>query len=202
MTDNNNQVIDTLQNDIELLIESYIDTLNNPDDIYNNKGAINGLLKYLYNNYIGDLLNNKTLRGANRYDIKVLNKLWEIYTSIIYKYQLVNPRISIEQYCSMFVNISRETIYKYNSGDNRDDVTHEYMDTVKKWRTECQAVLMADDSVKSIFLLKACHGLSDNITPVETIEQIRTEQLPNLGLHNAITGDNNVVDLPVKSLET
>lgn len=175
------EVTDIMEADIEELTEKYISTLRDAEDIYNNKGCINGLLKYLYNNYVGDLLNNKTYRDANRYDIKTLDKLWTIYTNIIYKYQTINPRITIYQYC-VFTGISRETLYRYKENIYKG-LSPEYGYAVKKWENECQTVLLGDDSIKSIFILKACYGMNDNLQqiPLES-QQTTTEALPNLGI--------------------
>ena len=138
------------------------------------------LTQYLYNNYIGDLLQNKLEHKLNNIkpvypDIKQLACIFDIYISLVYKYKF-NNRPSILEF-SILTGISRETIYRWLNGevdndiinscideDKRRHITSEYSYTVAKWQSICEQSLVDGNGeyVKEIFLLKAKHGYKDN----------------------------------------
>lgn len=181
------QDIEVYEDKIYMLCDDYINAMYNPDDIYTNNGLFVDMLKYIYRNYIGDLLNNKDSAIAHRYkDIKLLDNLFNIYTHLVYKYK-ANKKPLISEY-SIFTNVSRDIIHDWKTG-NRREVSPEYVHAVKNWYQECENALVNQGGVFEIFQLKACYNWNDNLAAIPLDQQNRTqtvEALPDLGLHNAI----------------
>lgn len=175
-----NQVVNKLEADIAELVEQYIQTLDDPAELKENNGLFVDMLKYIYKHYIRFILDNDTNKGANRYDYKLLDDLFNIYTELVYKYKK-NKRPLISEYC-LFIHISDDTLYNIRYSRN-DKVTQADRDNVKRWYMECQNALKNGGSVFEIFLLKACYGLNDNLAaiPIEAQGQaLSINQLPDL----------------------
>ena len=168
------------------------------EEIKNNKAFFPRLVNYIYNNYLGDLLQNKLdykLKGIKPIypDIKQLDLLFYIYIDLVSKYKW-NNRPSILEY-SILTGISRETIYNWlkgdisgvdNKQDKRKHITKEYIDTVQKWVGICEQSLVDGngDTIKEIFILKSKYGYREadkdiNIT-VEHKQLVSAEELPRL----------------------
>lgn len=174
---NDNNVTDNLKNDIETLTQEYINTLNDPSDIYKNH-TITGLFHYIYNNYIGDLLNNKRVGNRPTYNnIQLLDDLFNIYIDLCFRF---NNTPTILEF-SLFTGINRDTFNTWLNGYVKN-VTTDYTDTVKKWRNTCELAQVKDQGVKSIFLLKAVYNYNDEHIAQETIQERNIEKLPDL--HN------------------
>ena len=77
------------------------------------------LINYLYDNYIGDLLGNRHNDRKVIYpDIDLLDHLFSIYLSLVYKYKF-NNRPSILEF-SILTGINRDTFYKWMNKDFTD----------------------------------------------------------------------------------
>ena len=114
--------------------------------------------------------------------LKILNKIFYIYTSLVYKYKQ-NKRPSILEF-TLFVNINRQTIYNVLNGANKN-VTPETIDNVKKWFTECENMLANGSSVFEIFLLKSQYRYNDNLAPIPIESQgpaLIASELPDLSI--------------------
>ena len=158
------------------LADEYIDTLRNPDDIYNSN-TFTGLIKYINRKYLRD---NKDIIVA---DINILNNIWELYVELVYKY---NQKPIIEEF-ALLIGISRETIYSWMRGEYRNDICERLgssrSDTIKKWQDECRIgryKSAASGNVGGIFLCKAVDGMvetapipTENRAQVQSIEQIQ-----------------------------
>jgi hypothetical protein len=181
------EVVDRLETDIFETAQNYINTLNDPDEIYKNNGLFVDMLKYIYKNYLVYVLKND--RGtANRYDYKLLDKVFNIYTSLVYRYKQ-NKRPSILEF-TIFTKLDSNTFYSaVNGGKNK--LTREDIENVKRWIKECENSLTNTDSVFSIFLLKAKYGYNDNLGVVPYESQggaLSANELPDLGsCQNAIS---------------
>lgn len=164
-------------------IYSYIDDLiiseyqnKSQEELKQEKSFFPRLVQYLYNNCIGDILQNKLdykMQGIKpRYeDIKVIDNIFNIYTELVYKYKF-NNRPSITEFC-LLTGIARDTIYNWLKGDvdnyilnntsedKRRYITSEYADTVKKWQMTTEQSLVDGNGVMEIFLLKSVHGFKD-----------------------------------------
>jgi len=175
-----NQVVDKLEADIAEIVEQYIQTLDDPTELKENNGLFVDMLKYIYKHYIRFILDNDTNKGANRYDYKLLDNLFNIYTELVYRYKK-NKRPLISEYC-LFTHISDETLYNIRYCRN-DKATLEDRENVKRWYKECETALANGGSVFEIFLLKSCYGFNDNLAPIPIEAQGATlsiQQLPDL----------------------
>ena len=174
------EVLSEIEVNIYDLVDRYISELNDPEEIYQNNGLFIDMLKYIYRYYVCILLDNKH-NVNNRYDYKILDNLFNIYTSLVYKYKK-NKQPYINEFC-LFVNISRETLYNIRYGQVKK-ASPEDLQNVKKWFTECEQGLLNTDTVGSIFRLKAMFNYNDNLAPVPIELQnqvLSANQLPDLG---------------------
>ena len=176
--------------EILTLADEYINSLDDPEAIKgNNKGPFTGMIKYIYSNYFKN-------NSVNNEDIDTLNNIWDIYTSLCYKY---NKRPTLLNF-GVMVNISMDCFNDWKNGTNRayiylDDNNNKIKDintyrlnypdreykkvpssshsqAVKKWLAECEASLFdgatENNSIGCIFALKANYGYTET-APVPTI---------------------------------
>ena len=198
-------------NRIEELTDELIDReYNNTsiEELKNNKSFFPCLILYLYNNYVGDLLDNKPSDNKRKKiiypSIEILDNLFNIYVLLVYKYKFNNRPTLIEY--GLFTGINHNTINKWIKGDfidnynnntgqlvntygNKDNkrvLTISYTDAARKWAQVCESALVDGNGeyVKEIFLLKSCFGYRDtnnevNIT-VNHKPLLSAEDLPKL----------------------
>lgn len=213
MRDNTEQAQDGQEiytHKIKSLADEYINTLDNPEDIYNNNTLFNGLVKYIYNNYF-------KYNPIDYADIEYIDSIWDIYTSLCYKY---NKYPTIIEFCLM-ININRETVtswknentrnYKYYTTDGqeikdiagwklnhpgekyRQELSTSHSNTVKKWLAECENNLFRGaaegNKVGCIFALKANYGYTETApVPVQNQNQrvLAVDELPKLGQSDTV----------------
>ena len=183
-------VVDGLKVAVDEVAQEYINNLENPAEIYENNGLFVDMIKYIYKVYIGDVIgNNKKNTYGFKYDYDLLDKIFDIYTSLVYKYKQ-NKRPSILEFC-LFVNISRQAIYNIIHNGNKQ-VTPAQVDRVKSWFLECENQLTNGSSVFEIFLLKSQYRYNDNLSPVPIESRgpaLIASELPDLSTcQNAISG--------------
>lgn len=179
---------------IKQLADEYISTLDEPRDIYNPQTSFfNGMIKYINNNYF-------KYNPVDYGDIEYIDSIWDIYTSLCYKY---NKYPTIIEFC-LLINISRDTVwdwkkettraYKYYTLDGmeikdlpgwklnhqgeeyRTEPSTSHCDTVKKWLAECENALFRGaaegNKVGCIFALKANYGYTETApVPVQNLNQ-------------------------------
>lgn len=176
--------------EIKRLADEYISTLDNPDVIYNaNTAFFNGMIKYIYNNYF------KYNPIKDYENIEYIDSIWDIYTSLCYKY---NKYPTIIEFC-LLINISRDTIWEWKKENTRAykyytlngveiknfpawklnhkgeaytrELSTAHADTVKKWLAECENALLRGaaegNKVGCIFALKANYGYTET-APIPT----------------------------------
>ena len=135
------------------------------------------LVKYLYDNYIGDLLRNKLeyrLKKIKPFydDIHLLDSLFNTYTDLVYKYKFNNRPLIIE--FSLFTGINKDTFYNWINGVDNNYIynadgktgnsylTPERSDAVQKWIATCERALIdGNDTIKDIFVLKAKYNYKE-----------------------------------------
>ena len=140
--------IEIYMSQIHELADDYINnTLNSKDDIYN-KQCFAGMIKYIA----------LKIGKPDYTDLVLLNSLWDIYTSLCYKYKAT---VSIERYC-ILIGISRQTFYSWINEDDRKDYSPELgssrADMMKKWDAESESSWQDEASTGNpgpMFVLKA-----------------------------------------------
>lgn len=197
---------------INRLADEYISTLDNPDVIYNpNTAFFNGMIKYIYNNYF----KHNPIKDYG--DIEYIDSIWDIYTSLCYKY---NKYPTIIEFCLM-ININRETVTSWKNENTRNyryytldgveikdiaawklnhqgeeytkELSISHSTTVKKWLAECENALLRGAAeggkVGCIFALKANYGYTE------------TAPIPTQNLNQAVATDAELPRLNEKQQE-
>ena len=171
-------IVDGLEMAINDVAIEYINNLDNPDEIYENNGLFVGMLKYIYRQYVFSILRNN--KGVNnRYDYKLLDNLFNIYTDLVYRYKK-NKQPYINEFC-IFLNLNRDNLYNIRYG-NVKKATPDDIQSVKRWFVECEQGLLNTDSVGAIFRLKSMFNYNDNLAPVPIGLQaaaLTADQLPD-----------------------
>lgn len=168
--------LEVYTDDMFIYADEYIDTLHDPDSIYNTTGhTFTGMIKYI----------NRHMRFTKDIyaDINILNDIWEVYTELVYKY---NQKPTIEEYC-LLVGISRETIYSWMRGEHRSgDICEKFgssrSDTIKKWQEECRLgryKSAASGNVGGIFLCKAVDGMVET-APMQIENQVQRQSIEEI----------------------
>lgn len=173
-------ILTELEANIYDLVDRYINTLDDPEELKQNNGLFVDMLKYIYRYYLKFTLKNDTNIDGNRYDYDYLNSLFKIYTSLVYRYKK-NNRPLISEFC-IFCNISDSTLYSIRKGEVKKASSTD-IHNVKMWFKECENALSNGGSVFEIFLLKSCYGYNDNLAPIPIEAQgqaLSINQLPDL----------------------
>lgn len=161
-----------------------------------------GMLKYVNNRLFklkdGDIKYNNKNSNIDYGDIDYINRLWDIYTSLCYRY-LQNPTLLN---FSLFTGIANETFSDWISGNYRggtDGASSVHCQTAKKWQEECEAALYdtaMTGNPGAMFLLKSNYGYTETPQRIEITganapalsqedirqiaDQARKESLPEL----------------------
>ena len=204
-------VINTIENDILSLAAAFVQNLPRPEKMEENNGLFVGMLKRLYQVYVKDLIKNSLVNNNNKYDISLLNELFNVYTTLVYSYkQSTQPNIL--EFC-IFCHINPNLInnIRYGILDSRlynnnnyvgsidiKALSPEDIDNVKMWFIECENGLVNGKTVFDIFKLKSMYGYNDNLAavPVEMQSGLLTAaELPDLSrLHKSRISDNAIND--------
>ena len=174
------EVVDNIRFTCFEVANQYIQELDDPESIYQNNGLFVDMLKYIYDVYIGDILNNKTYNPGVRYNYNLLDRIFKAYTSLVYKYKQ-NGRPSILEY-ALFVNIDRHILYNIANGITKK-ATPDDVHKAKSWFLECENQLTNGSSVFEIFLLKSQYRYNDNLSPIPVESQggiLSAGELPDL----------------------
>lgn len=132
-----------------------------------------GMLKYINNRLFklkdGDIKYNNKNSNIDYSDIDYINRLWDIYTSLCYRY-LQNPTLLN---FSLFTGIANETFSDWISGNYRggtDGTSSIHCQTAKKWQEECEAALYdtaMTGNPGAMFLLKSNYGYTETPQRIE-----------------------------------
>ena len=169
--------------DILFWADEYIKWLDSPEDLgKRDNNLFSGLIKYINLNLYA---NNK----PDTADIAELDRIWDIYTCLCYRYNHI-PFLSE---FSILTGISRDTFHTWRTGERRsyiyrdkdgkqiknllawkqthpeEEYTQEasslHADAVKRWSAECENAQVRNaaerGAVGSIFLLKASYGYTE-----------------------------------------
>lgn len=126
--------------DIEQCINSYLDTLSEPNEIYNNRNMLfNGLLHYIYNNKIKYILPN-----AYNNDYALLDIIFmRIYLPLCYKYSRVPSIMNFA--CHLVNEVSITTLYDIKTGSYHADGSKVNINAytfINKWESYCNSDLV------------------------------------------------------------
>lgn len=176
--------IEVYESKIYVLCDEYINTLNDPDDIYNNPSLFTGMLKHIYKYLFKPGKNDKVLYNCNSIldtsNIELLDSIWNIYTELCYRY---GKRPTLLNF-SLLVGIGNDVFNswmrgEYRAGENGTSST--YCQTAKKWKRECESSLVdgatEKNSIGCIFALKANYGYSETPQRVEIVNGQAPEQI-------------------------
>lgn len=183
-------IVDSLEITCHEKAIEYINTLDDPAEIKTNNGLFVDMLKYIYKHYLVDIIQNNNGHG-NRYDYIMLDKIFDIYTSLVYRYKQ-NKRCSLLEF-GIFTKIDSNTLYNAANGHTRK-LTLDELSTVKRWVKECENTLTNGSSVFEIFLLKSQYRYNDNLAPVPVIDQgppLAVGELPDLSGRKEDKKSNN-----------
>ena len=141
-----------------------------------------GMLKYINNRFFklkdGDIKYNNKNSSIDYGDIDYINRLWDIYTSLCYRYLQAPTLLNF----SLFTGIAHETLTDWTNGHYRageDVASSAHCQSAKKWLKECESALY--DSAMAgnpgaMFLLKANYGYTETPQRIE----ITGSQTPTL----------------------
>lgn len=174
------EVLTDMEYHIYSLVNDYINTLEDPEKIYNNNGLFIDMLKYIYRYYIQFILHNNNT-DKHIYNYNILNDLFNIYTHLVYNYKK-NNQPYINEYC-IFINIDRTILYRIREGDVLK-ATEADIRNVKRWFAECEQAQLNGSGVAEIFKLKSIYRYNDNLAPLPVEYQttgLSVAELPKLG---------------------
>ena len=202
-------------NDIEIYetkihewADDYIESLNSPDDIYNNPSLFTGMIKHIYKHLFKPGKNDKVLYNSNSIlntgNIELLDNIWNIYTELCYKY---GKRPTILNF-SLMIGVENRTIDTWRRGEFRDGgegASSPHSQTVKKWLKECESSLVdgatEKNSIGCIFALKANYGYNEGAQRVEITQGQTAEQVAaDIAARHSIT-QNAAPTLPDFDIE-
>ena len=172
--------------DIQISINNYLETLYNPNEIYNNKPMLfNGLLEYIYKHNIKHLLQyNET---NNNYDWNLLNDIFiNIYINLCYSFGYI-PMLSTFIYHVLHIDLTY--IYNIKDGIRLDGskVINNSSNYIKMWQQYCDSDLFnhiaQTNSVGGMFVAKV-RGYSDQPTPAAAITVNLTPNIDEKQLKN------------------
>lgn len=142
-----------------------------------------GMLKYINNRLFklkdGDIKYNNKNSNIDYGNIDYINRLWDIYTSLCYRY-LQNPTLLN---FSLFTGIANETFSDWISGNYRggtDGASSAHCQTAKKWQEECEAALYdtaMTGNPGAMFLLKSNYGYTETPQRVEIVNGQTPDQV-------------------------
>ena len=163
---------------IHELADEYINNLDDPESINNNPSLFTGMIKYIYKYLFKPGKKDKVLYNSNTVldtgDIGLLDDIWEIYTSLCYRY---NKRPTLLNF-SLLIGIGNDVINSGIRGEYRagqDGASSPHCQTAKKWKAECESSLVDGaterNSVGCIFALKANYGYTEAPQRIEVVGQ-------------------------------
>lgn len=132
-----------------------------------------GMLKYINNRLFklkdGDIKYNNKNSNIDYSDIDYINRLWDIYTSLCYRY-LQNPTLFN---FSLLTGIDQSTFDSWKNEDYRggaEGASSEHSKSYKKWLAECEGALYdtaMTGNPGAMFLLKSNYGYTETPQRIE-----------------------------------
>lgn len=153
------------ESDLDRVIEEYIDKLPNGEMIYKNVQCFNGLIRFIGNRLVKNILPNTRL-----HDYKLYDSIWDnIYLYVCNMYGYI-PNIQL--FCTSLIYINPNNVYGINENNNINYngqvVNKDRLDVIKKWQTDRESALVGqveqNNGIGAMFMLKAKFGYSENNT--------------------------------------
>jgi len=155
-------------NDIWILCDEYINSLDNPDMIYKSS-IFRGMLDYIYRHGLKDIyLYNPKKSNTLNYDL-LDNIFFEIYLPIVYKYNAIPSILGF----STMLRIDSENLSYVRKGVYQDGsmVNKHNSEVVKKWYSVSESSLydkaVQENGIGAIFGLKAGFGWKEAVASPE-----------------------------------
>lgn len=151
--------------DLDRVITEYIDKLPNTEMIYKNVQCFNGLIRFIGNRLVKNILPNTRL-----HDYKLYDSIWDnIYLYVCNMYGYI-PNIQL--FCNALIYINPNNVYGINENNNINIngsmVSKERLDIIKKWQSDRESALVGqveqNNGIGAMFMLKAKFGYSENNT--------------------------------------
>ncbi len=148
---------------IQNTIQQYQDMLPNPEYLYTKVQTFNGLIRYIYNRLIKNILPN-----TYNYDYELLDDIFHnVYIPLCSSYGFIPNTLLFCNLC----NITEEYIYTKNNDNSNEYVTEntnkrKNINIIKGWSREAESALRSQvsdhSSIGSMFLLKSKYGYREN----------------------------------------
>lgn len=160
--------ISIYKSDIVNVMDNYISSLPDPNMIY--KSAVfSGLLDAIYKRLLKPIITRDNGLYNRSLDYKVLDNIFRnIYLPLCTRYGIVP---TIQQFSTVLCNISNSALSEIRKGYHRTTgakVNPNDSAIVQKWYELSESGLYSraiqENSIGSIFALKAVHGMSDTQT--------------------------------------
>lgn len=209
--------VEVYESKIYELADEYICNLDDPESINNSsKSIFVGMIKYIY-------INLFKIYPLDNSDIESIDKVWDIYTSLCYKY---SKRPTIINF-SLMVGIGNDTLNSWKKEDTRgyiyfddkgnripnfpawrinhpnDDYRQEpsssHSQTVKKWLAECESSLLdgaiENNSIGCIFGLKANYGYVETAQRIEISTKDQSKSIEQITAEHMQIGHKSETEL-------
>ena len=167
------------KHDVDAIADEYIaETFPDCDEdeiktLMRKSQPFKGMLKYINNRLFklkdGDVRYNNKNSNIDYGDIDYINRLWDMYTSLCYRY-LQNPTLLN---FSLFTGIAHETLTDWTNGNYRAGggaANSPHCQSAKKWLKECETALYETamtGNPGAMFLLQANYGYTE--TPQQIV---------------------------------
>lgn len=174
--------LEIYQNDIDVIVSEYLESLPDESMIYK-APVFKGLLLNIYNLKLRDVIQTDKLnRHSNNNNYKLLDDVFNnIYIPLAYRYCMIP---TIQEFC-VFVGIDNANLTDVKNGfyrSNGSKANPENTQTVKKWFSVCESALVSNtaqsNSIGSIFLLKSNYQYRDNVQQIEIVNGSATQATP------------------------
>ena len=153
------------ESDLDRVITEYMDKLPNTEMIYKNVQCFNGLIRFIGNRLVKNILPNTRLHNYKLYD-----SIWDnIYLYVCNLYGYI-PNIQL--FCTSLIYINPNNVYGINENNtinyNGQVVNKDRLDVIKKWQTDRESALSSQceqhSSIGAMFILKSKFGYSETAT--------------------------------------
>ena len=178
--------------DIEQAIEEYTHKLPNPELLYTKAITFEGLVRYIYNHCISNIMPNTN----NRYNYNALDNVFNnIYIPLCSIYGFQPNIILFTSLCGIDYRYVMRLDHGKRTTDRPTTPPKELQALVQKWHNVCESGLYSNvanhSSIGSMFLLKSVYGYQEQ-------QQTRIEitiDAPNMDTKQISTGIQSDVPL-------